>query len=151
MVMQDVGHQLFTDSVKTECTLGTKTQNEIHVDETLSMLSLAELKDRHPLSLSGGQKQRLAVAISLLCDKEILIFDEPTSGLDLKSMREVGALIERLSAQGKILLVITHDIEFIKTICSRVLLLSGGKIIADLKGEEKEDIENYILAGGDRA
>ena len=151
MVMQDVGHQLFTDSVKTECTLGTKTQNDTHVDETLSMLSLAELKDRHPLSLSGGQKQRLAVAISLLCDKEILIFDEPTSGLDLKSMREVGALIERLSAQGKILLVITHDIEFIKTICSRVLLLSGGKIIADLKGEEKEDIENYILAGGDRA
>ena len=151
MVMQDVGHQLFTDSVKTECTLGTKTQNEIHVDETLSMLSLAELKDRHPLSLSGGQKQRLAVAISLLCDKEILIFDEPTSGLDLKSMREVGALIERLSAQGKILLVITHDIEFIKTICSRVLLLSGGKIIADLRGEEKKNIENYILAGGDRA
>ena len=91
------------------------------------------------------------MAISLLCDKEILIFDEPTSGLDLKSMREVGALIERLSAQGKILLVITHDIEFIKTICSRVLLLSCGKIIADLKGEEKEDIENYILAGGDRA
>ena len=151
MVMQDVGHQLFTDSVKTECTLGTKTQNDTYVDETLSMLSLAELKDRHPLSLSGGQKQRLAVAISLLCDKEILIFDEPTSGLDLKSMREVGALIERLSAQGKILLVITHDIEFIKTICSRVLLLSGGKIIADFKGEEKEDIENYILAGGDRA
>ena len=151
MVMQDVGHQLFTDSVKTECTLGTKTQNDTHVDETLSMLSLAELKDRHPLSLSGGQKQRLAVAISLLCDKEILIFDEPTSGLDLKSMREVGALIERLSAQGKILLVITHDIEFIKTICSRVLLLSGGKIITDLKGEEKEDIENYVLAGGDRA
>ena len=151
MVMQDVGHQLFTDSVKTECTLGTKTQNDTHVDETLSMLSLAELKDRHPLSLSGGQKQRLAVAISLLCDKEILIFDEPTSGLDLKSMREVGALIERLSAQGKILLVITHDIEFIKTICSRVLLLSGGKIIADLKGEEKEDIENYVLVGGDRA
>ena len=149
--MQDVGHQLFTDSVKTECTLGTKTQNDTHVDETLSMLSLAELKDRHPLSLSGGQKQRLAVAISLLCDKEILIFDEPTSGLDLKSMREVGALIERLSAQGKILLVITHDIEFIKTICSRVLLLSGGKIITDLKGEEKEDIENYVLAGGDRA
>ena len=114
------------------------------------MLSLSELKDRHPLSLSGGQKQRLAVAISLLCDKEILIFDEPTSGLDLKSMREVGVLIERLSERGKILLVITHDIEFIKTICSRVLLLSDGKITADLKGKEKENIENYISVGGYR-
>ena len=102
------------------------------------------------MSLSGGQKQRLAVAISLLCDKEILIFDEPTSGLDLKSMREVGVLIERLSERGKILLVITHDIEFIKTICSRVLLLSDGKITADLKGKEKENIENYISVGGYR-
>ncbi len=86
MVMQDVGHQLFTDSVKTECTLGTKTQNDTYVDETLSMLSLAELKDRHPLSLSGGQKQRLAVTISLLCDKEILIFDDALIAfLDFKS------------------------------------------------------------------
>lgn len=150
MVMQDVGHQLFTDSVEAECKLGTKTESKTCIDETLSMLSLSELKDRHPLSLSGGQKQRLAVAISLLCDKEILIFDEPTSGLDLKSMREVGVLIERLSERGKILLVITHDIEFIKTICSRVLLLSDGKITADLKGKEKENIENYISVGGYR-
>ena len=75
MVMQDVGHQLFTDSVKTECTLGTKTKNESYIDEILSMLSLSELKNRHPLALSGGQKQRLAVAISLLCDKEILSVD----------------------------------------------------------------------------
>ena len=110
------------------------------------MLSLSELKGRHPLSLSGGQKQRLAVAISLLCNKEILIFDEPTSGLDLKSMQEVGTMIGHLSEQGKILLVITHDIEFIKTICSRVLLLSGGNIVADLKN--KEHIEKDILTGG---
>ena len=150
MVMQDVGHQLFTDCVETECTLGTKTTDESVIDETLSALSLSELKNRHPLSLSGGQKQRLAVAISLLCFKEILIFDEPTSGLDLKSMREVGTMVERLSEQEKILLIITHDIEFIKTICSRVLLLSGGKIIADLRGEEKKNIEKYILAEGDR-
>ena len=146
MVMQDVGHQLFTDSVETECTLGTKVSNESDIDETLSMLSLSELKGRHPLSLSGGQKQRLAVAISLLCNKEILIFDEPTSGLDLKSMQEVGTMIGHLSEQGKILLVITHDIEFIKTICSRVLLLSGGNIVADLKN--KEHIEKDILTGG---
>ena len=59
-------------------------------------------------------------------------------------------MIERLSEQEKILLIITHDIEFIKAICSRVLLLSGGKIIADLRGEEKKNIEKYILAEGDR-
>lgn len=145
MIMQDVGHQLFTDSVETECKLGTKTADNACVDEALSMLSLNKLKNRHPLSLSGGQKQRLAVAISMLCDKKILVFDEPTSGLDLRSMREVGTMMEKLSAQGKFILVITHDIEFIKTICSRVLIISEGKITIDLRGAEKENIENHLL------
>lgn len=59
----------------------------------------------------------------MLCGKEILIFDEPTSGLDLRSMKEVGLLVERLAEDKKIVLVITHDVEFIKTICSRVFCL----------------------------
>ena len=54
-------------------------------------------------------------------------------------------MIEKISAQGKILLIITHDIEFIKTICSRVLILSGGKIIADLGETEKGNVEEYLL------
>ena len=145
MVMQDVGHQLFTDSVEAECRLGTGKINDSCIDETLDILSLNNIKDRHPLSLSGGQKQRLAVAISLLCDKEILIFDEPTSGLDFKSMQEVGALIKKLSIQGKFILVITHDIEFIKTICERVLVLSQCDIAADLHGEEKDKLEQFLL------
>lgn len=123
MVMQDVGHQLFTDSVHAECGLGIKKGRESFIEETLNLLSLSGLKDRHPLSLSGGQKQRLAVAVSMLCGKEILIFDEPTSGLDLRSMKEVGLLVERLAEDKKIVLVITHDVEFIKTICSRVFCL----------------------------
>ena len=53
--------------------------------------------------------------------------------------------MEKLSAQGKFILVITHDIEFIKTICSRVLIISEGKITIDLRGAEKENIENHLL------
>ena len=60
-------------------------------------------------------------------------------------MQEVGAIVERLAEEGRFLLIITHDIEFIKTICSRVLILSEGKITADLRGEEKESVENYLL------
>lgn len=134
MVMQDVGHQLFTDSVEAECLLGVKAPDAAAVERALEWLDLLDYKDRHPLSLSGGQKQRLAVAVSLLCEKEVLIFDEPTSGLDLKSMQEVGRLAKELSAQGKILLIITHDYEFIQAICSRVLLLEDGKISEDLSG-----------------
>ena len=134
MVMQDVGHQLFTDSVEAECLLGVKAPDATAVERALEWLDLLDYKGRHPLSLSGGQKQRLAVAVSLLCEKEVLIFDEPTSGLDLKSMQEVGRLAKELSAQGKILLIITHDYEFIQGICSRVLLLEDGRISKDLSG-----------------
>ena len=141
MVMQDVGHQLFTDSVYAECRLGIKDLPDAAIDEVLAELSLDRLKERHPLSLSGGQKQRLAVAVSVLCGKDILIFDEPTSGLDLKSMQEAGHIIKQLADNKKIVIVITHDIEFIKTICSRVLILSGGKIVKELCGAEKNELE----------
>ena len=144
MVMQDVGHQLFTDSVYAECRLGIKDFPDPAIDEVLTELSLNRLKERHPLSLSGGQKQRLAVAVSVLCGKNILIFDEPTSGLDLKSMQEAGRIIKRLAENKKIVIVITHDIEFIKTICSRVLILSGGKIVKELCGEEKNELEMQL-------
>jgi len=107
-----------------------------------------DFKDRHPLSLSGGQKQRLAVAVSLLCEKELLIFDEPTSGLDLKSMQEVGRLAKELSAQGKILLIITHDYEFIQTICSRVLVLEDGKISDDLSGTMRGTVLEKMKGAG---
>lgn len=144
MVMQDVGHQLFTDSVLEECRLGIQSPDEAQIERALNLLELEPYKDRHPLSLSGGQKQRLAVAVSLICDRELLIFDEPTSGLDLASMEEVGKLAQELSRRGKILLIITHDVEFMKNICSRILLLSDGRIVADLTGEKREDAERLL-------
>ena len=118
------------------------------VEQALEWLDLLDFKDRHPLSLSGGQKQRLAVAVSLLCEKELLIFDEPTSGLDLKSMQEVGRLAKELSAQGKILLIITHDYEFIQTICSRVLVLEDGKISDDLSGTMRGTVLEKMKGAG---
>lgn len=144
MVMQDVGHQLFTDSVLEECRLGIQSPDEAQIDQALNLLELEPYKDRHPLSLSGGQKQRLAVAVSLICGRDLLIFDEPTSGLDLASMEEVGKLAQELSRCGKLLLIITHDVEFMKNICSRILILSGGRIVADLTGEEREDAERLL-------
>ena len=77
MVMQDVGHQLFTDSVETECRLGVKQADDDTVNQALDWLDLTAYKDRHPLSLSGGQKQRVAVAVSLICEKDLLILMSP--------------------------------------------------------------------------
>lgn len=140
MVMQDVGHQLFTESVMAECLLGIKNPDTEKIEAALKLVSLSEYKDRHPLSLSGGQMQRLAVAVSEICGKELLVFDEPTSGLDLKSMVEVGSLTRQLAEQGKILLIITHDIEFMKMICTRILFIKDGRIARDLAGGKKEEI-----------
>ena len=121
MVMQDVGHQLFTDSVQAECTLGIKEANAAQIEHALRAMGLNEYKDRHPLALSGGQRQRLAVAVSMICGKQILIFDEPTSGLDLYSMHQVARLLKELARQNKLVIVITHDYELIEAACTRII------------------------------
>ncbi len=135
MVMQDVGHQLFSESVDAECSLGLKNISEDKIDEVLKFTGLLQYKDYHPLALSGGQKQRLAIAISMLCEKKIIIFDEPTSGLDLESMKKVSNLMLNLARQGKFVFVITHDNELIANTCSRVIHLKNGEIVKDIKKE----------------
>ena len=122
-VMQDVNHQLFSDSVWGECRMSAPDAPDSTVEEVLDSLHLLPFRERHPMSLSGGQKQRLAVATALLSEKPILIFDEPTSGLDYACMVEVSGVIRSLAQQGRIVLVVTHDREFMQRSCDRVLRL----------------------------
>ena len=89
----------------------------------MEALDLLEFKDRHPVSLSGGQKQRVAVATAIASERSILLFDEPTSGLDYRHMLQVADLFEKLKRQGKTILVVTHDLEFMKTINANVVRL----------------------------
>lgn len=131
LVMQDVNYQLFSESVENECVLGIKNPNNDLVKSILKELELFKFSQVHPNTLSGGQKQRLAVAVSMICDKEVLVFDEPTSGLDYDSMLKVANLISRLSQMGKIIFITTHDYEFACRICSRILCFENGKLQAD--------------------
>lgn len=119
-VMQDVNHQLFYDSVFGECEQAAGGRTE-RIEEILESFDLLTLKEQHPMALSGGQKQRLAVATALLSGKEILIFDEPTSGLDYRHMQEVCQVVRRLADEGKVLLLISHDREFMNRCCDCVL------------------------------
>ena len=96
MVMQDVNYELFAESVRAECSLGIQNPSQELVADTIEQLQLTSYLDRHPNTLSGGQKQRVAVAVSMICGKELLVFDEPTSGLDYDSMTQVLRLLERL-------------------------------------------------------
>ncbi|HCW52293.1 MAG TPA: ABC transporter ATP-binding protein [Clostridium sp.] len=149
MVMQDVNYQLFAESVEKECTLGIKNPDMKIVDETIKSLDIYQYKDRHPAALSGGQKQRVSVAVSMICNKKILIFDEPTSGLDFDSMKKVSNLIKRLSELGKIIFIVTHDYEFISLCCNRVVHLDNGQMLEDYYLDNSENIhklkEFFIL------
>ena len=130
MVMQEVNHQLFTDSVKEEIVLGVKNPDEGALNAVLTKMDIERLKDRHPMTLSGGQKQRVAIAAAVFCKKKILIFDEPTSGLDYDSMAQVSALIRSLAVH-RIIFIVTHDYEFICKTCTRVLRFGETKLLSD--------------------
>ncbi|MCR5542851.1 MAG: ABC transporter ATP-binding protein [Eubacterium sp.] len=131
MVMQDVNHQLFTDSVESEVLLSMEKEDKARCDEILSELGILEYKDKHPMALSGGQKQRVAIASAIGAEAKLLLFDEPTSGLDFAHMEKVGELLKDLAESGKTVLVSTHDPELIDKCCDYVLCIDRGKIIAD--------------------
>ena len=147
MVMQDVNYELFAESVEAECSFGIKNPDLDAVTDVMDVLGLTHFAKRHPGTLSGGQKQRLAVAVSQVCKKELIIFDEPTSGLDYEGMVRVAKIVRDLSKQGKIIFVVTHDYEFFCRTCSRMLVFSDGKISNDLKcrADNKEEIRQLFF------
>ena len=116
-VMQDVDHQLFTESVMDEVLLSMEKEEEKEAERYLEDMDLLPYKEVHPMALSGGQKQRVAIASALASQREIIIFDEPTSGLDLYHMEQVAECIRFLKRKGKTILVVTHDTELITECC----------------------------------
>jgi energy-coupling factor transport system ATP-binding protein len=121
MVMQDVNHQLFTDSVLEEVMISQKTEDRESALKILESLDLAEYAGRHPLSLSGGQKQRVAIASAIASERSIILFDEPTSGLDHEHMLQVSELLKRLKEAGRTVIIVTHDVELIENACTYII------------------------------
>lgn len=117
MVMQEVNHQLFSDSVKNECLLAKEDATDAEIMSLLESFDLAEYADNHPMTLSGGQRQRLAICQAVMGGKKLLIFDEPTSGLDFRHMCQVEKLMKKLAEENYISLVVTHDYEFLNRCC----------------------------------
>ena len=143
LIMQDVNHQLFTESVLDEVLLGMKPQDEKLALEILEGLNLKQYADNHPMALSGGQKQRVAIGSGISSGCDVVVFDEPTSGLDYRQMLAVSATLKKLAASGKTLLVITHDPEFILNSCQSVIRMEHGKVVEQypLSGNENQLIK----------
>ncbi len=127
MVMQDVNHQLFAETVLEEVMLGADESDEENALVILKRLGIEQYKNRHPMSLSGGQKQRVAIASALLAKKSLLVFDEPTSGLDFTGMESTAELLSSISDECTVL-VVTHDSELIERCCTHILHIENGKI-----------------------
>lgn len=148
MVMQEVNHQLFTDSVKEEIVLGVKNPDVGALNAVLTKMDIERLKDRHPMTLSGGQKQRVAIAAAVFCKKKILIFDEPTSGLDFFHMMQTAELIKTLKTGDTYIFVITHDYELIAAACDIAVEVKNGRIESQyvLNTSGFERLQNSIFS-----
>lgn len=123
MVMQDVNHQLFTESVLDEVLISQPEENEEEAKKILAEVGLLSFADRHPMSLSGGQKQRVALACAIASKLPVLLLDEPTSGLDHAQMHTVGEILNRMKGEGRTIITVTHDSEFIEHCCDNVIRL----------------------------
>ena len=97
----------------------------------LKKINLEDKKDNYPRELSGGQRQRIAIIRALLMKPDIMLFDEPTSALDPEMIGEVTALMREIAKDGMTMLIVSHEMSFIKSFCTRVLFMDEGKIIEE--------------------
>lgn len=129
----------------------TRADAEKKALELLKTVGMVEKIYAWPDELSGGQKQRVAIARALAMEPEILLFDEPTSALDPTMVEEVNTVIRSLAGEGMTMLIVTHDMEFARSVSTRVLFLSGGVICEEGTPEEifdspqKEETRQFIL------
>jgi ABC-2 type transport system ATP-binding protein len=101
------------------------------LDDVLRQARLEDAAHTRIRNLSGGQRQRLALALALLNDPELLILDEPTAGLDPEARRAIHDVLRVLRAEGKSVLVTSHDLDEVEKLADRVLVLRAGRIAAD--------------------
>jgi ABC-type polar amino acid transport system ATPase subunit len=95
----------------------------------LHKVGLAEKEDHYPAQLSGGQQQRVAIARALAMEPDVILFDEPTSALDPQLIKEVGRMLRALDDLGKTLVVVSHDMNFARSISDQVIYFEGGHAV----------------------
>lgn len=145
-VLQDSDNQMFMPTVLEDMIFApvnygmSKAEAEALADETLAMLGLSHLKNRHNHKMSGGEKRMAAVATILAMKPEMMLMDEPSTALDPKNRR---CLINTLNSIPVGKLIASHDLDMILDTCSRVILISNGKIAAD--GSAKEILTDRNL------
>jgi cobalt/nickel transport system ATP-binding protein len=139
IVFQDADNQIIASTVRAEVAFGPMNlklpKEEVieRVEEALTYMNIADLKDRPPHYLSGGEKKRVTIAGVISMKSEIIIFDEPTASLDPINTKMLEEVLDKLSSDGKTMLISTHDVDFAYRWAERIVVFCKGKIIADGK------------------
>lgn len=120
---------LFAKETVQEC-LSQCMAYEKDGEAVVNKLALSKLLKRHPYDLSGGEQQRLAFAMLLLQNADILLLDEPTKGLDALFCDKLAKWFMELKAQGKTIVLVTHDVEFAAKVADRCAILFEGSLVA---------------------
>ncbi len=125
----------------------------LSVETLMDRLGLEPLRKRLNSRLSGGERQRLALALALVNNPDILFLDEPSTGLDPHGRRELWAVIKEWQADGKTVFLTTHDMHEAETLCDRVGIMDGGRIVAldsvsHLLGEQADEQAIWVQANG---
>lgn len=128
LVMQEAGHQLFSDTVLGELTLNNPALSEKKAKAVLAKLGLNGMETRHPGSLSGGQQQRLSLGTALCTKRNLMLYDEPTSGQDGENLQRTAELIRTANEQAACTLIVTHDPELILRCATHILHIHAGEV-----------------------
>jgi len=151
LLFQDPDDQLFCASVGDDVAFGpgqlglSKEVVAERVLRALAQVGLTGYERRMPYHLSQGEKRRACLAGVLACEPSILVLDEPTSSLDPRGRREFMALLREVPATK---LIATHDLEMVVEMCSRSIILDGGRVVADGPTLELLDNKELVLAHG---
>ncbi len=149
LVFQNPDHQLFCETVEEEIAFGLKNFgfNKDTISErvtwALNLLDLTKYRKVSPFMLSGGERKRVALATILSWDPKILVLDEPTIGQDFNQKEKLRQFIIQLNSQGRTVIMVTHDVEFVADCNPNVIVMSNTRIINT--GSAREVLTNFDL------
>lgn len=116
--------------------------------KALELLDSIKLKDKanfYPDELSGGQKQRVAIIRTLMMKPEVILFDEPTSALDPEMVREVQEMMVELANEGMTMVIVTHEVSFVKKVATKIVFMNEGRIILTGSYDEIMKSDNEMV------
>ncbi|MBA2305680.1 MAG: ABC transporter ATP-binding protein [Acidobacteria bacterium] len=148
-VYQNPDHQIFARTVKDEVAFGPRhlgmTAEEVGraVSQALALVGMKDDAEADPFLLGRGKRQKLAVASVIAIGSPVLVVDEPTTGLDLQGSLSILHLLRDWNADGRTVVIITHDMDIVAEFARRTVVVAEGRILAD--GQTREVLTDQAL------